>query len=557
MKLRCLVLALLPLCSVAHAGSEFGGVEMVLLGAEPVKLRVSAMEPDAMVQVDRGSNAGVEEGDVVLFFPLGGGAIEGTVVSLSDRSAMVELHDETVVLQNGTIGEALIPKARIATWGDNVKEGPSHAAWDFTDEDWDPDMPLLAQVEAVAPEERAMQFSGRVYFMTDYTDNSEYDRSDVYARTGVDLLYENPFRRGGALHIDGEINFRKTNLPDSGGEDDTRLRLDRFSYYWGGDRFSSKRWQVGRFLQHGMPEFGVVDGAEYGQRLDNGDEFGVSAGFMPEPSADFDTGSDFQVAAFYRKMFGEEKDLTVEGGIQKTWHNSQSDRDLFVAKVRYLPRSGWNFYGSAWMDLYGSEDVAKGDGVELTQLIATAGYRWESGNGINVTYSRMLFPELLRNEFTAITLAQLADNRTDRVSISGWRKLGSDVRLRGRIDSWDDQNSSGGGGEVGVDIDDVFVDRSRASVALFATEGRFSSVLGSRLRYSKYTRTGSWNVSYEIANHEQDGFTGTLEELVQQKVRGSYDHRTAAGWNWSVYAENRFGDEQGSLSVGVFVQKSF
>src|SRR5215813_259492 len=55
--------------------------------------------------------------------------------------------------------------------------------------------------------------------------------------------------------------------------------LYRLSYSIGGDRFAPDRIEVGRFLQYGMPEFGVLDGVEWDRRLAGGDSFGASVGF--------------------------------------------------------------------------------------------------------------------------------------------------------------------------------------------------------------------------------------------------------------------------------------
>ena len=59
------------------------------------------------------------------------------------------------------------------------------------------------------------------------------------------------------MHYDLEVNYRRTDVPDLDGEENTRLRLDRASYHWGGTRFRKDRREVGRFLQSGMIEFGL------------------------------------------------------------------------------------------------------------------------------------------------------------------------------------------------------------------------------------------------------------------------------------------------------------
>src|SRR6201988_4439863 len=98
----------------------------------------------------------------------------------------------------------------------------------------------------------------------------------MFARAGTVLLVENFMQKGGDLYFDAETNYRDTDVPDDDDDQDTLLRLERFSYAWGGNRFAADRYEVGRFLQHDMPEFGVLDGGEWTRRLSGGDIFGGS-----------------------------------------------------------------------------------------------------------------------------------------------------------------------------------------------------------------------------------------------------------------------------------------
>ena len=41
-------------------------------------------------------------------------------------------------------------------------------------------------------------------------------------------------------------------------------------------------------------------------------------------------------------MADERERFTLTGGYQKTWHRWDADRDLIVAKARYLPHDGWD-----------------------------------------------------------------------------------------------------------------------------------------------------------------------------------------------------------------------
>lgn len=521
-----------------------------------IEVRVTAVL-GKVVHIDRGQATGMQPGDRVVFHPYGADRVEGTVLAVDDRTARVSLRDVSVTLDIGTPGEVWVTKPAVDPEVGQDPDIPDHPPWSNVEEEWRQDMPLLAEVKSPGPEERPSRFSGRLYTMLEYTDDSQFDRSDSFFRTGADLLYENPFGQGGRLNFDAEWNHRETDVPDGDDESESNLRIDRLSYAWGGGRHSAGGWEAGRFLQNEFPEFGVLDGVEYGRRMENGDRWGASVGFIPEPDADFESGDDFQMAAFYRHVQGEREEFSVGLGVQKTWHEGTSDRDLLLANIRYSPPTGWNAYGNAWVDFYGSEDTAKGSGPELTQLNSLVGYRWEGGDGVQMSYSRIRFPELLRSEFLPVTAEQIADNQTDRIAISGWRRVGRDVRLHGRVDHWTDQDGSGSGGEVRVDVNDLFVGRSRSGLSIFGNEGRFSSVIGTRLSFGRTTNWGLWNLSWEIAKHENDSFSGDQEKLLQHRLRGSWDFHSQGGWSWSLFSNYRFGDEQDSQTLGVFLQKSF
>ena len=91
------------------------------------------------------------------------------------------------------------------------------------------------------------------------------------------------------------------------------MLIQRLSYFQGGTRFSEKRWEAGRFLQHGMPEFGVLDGFEWTHRREGGDQFGASVGFMPQPDDDYESFADFQLAAYYLWVADHREELTIGG----------------------------------------------------------------------------------------------------------------------------------------------------------------------------------------------------------------------------------------------------
>jgi hypothetical protein len=359
------------------------------------------------------------------------------------------------------------------------------------------------------------------------------------------------------MNVDLEANYRSLDSIEGIDESDTILRLDRLSYWQGGTRFSPNRWELGRFLQHGFPEFGILDGFEWGRRRANGDRFGVSVGFMPEPNKTLDTGQDFQVAAYYDWVASEEEKLTFGGGFQQTFHDGDSDRSLFVGRVRWVPDGHWDVQSSAWVDLYTSGDLAKGAGVELTQAWVLARRHWDRGDGVEFSFRHLRYPELDRQEFTPVTLQQLADDRYDRLAVRGWNWFGDRSRWYGLGAVWNDEQESGGDGELGLEFIDLLARRSRVDLSAFGTLGQFSSVLGGRVAFDKFTNDGQWSLLYEISDQRQDGFTEDFDDIVQHRVRGSRDFRFGPAWRLSVYAEGYYWNEDPAASAGFFLQRSF
>ena len=243
-----------------------------------------------------------------------------------------------------------------------------------------------------------------------------------------DLLYENVTGNADSLHFDGEANYRNTDVPDDDDQRESRLRLDRLSYALGGHRFAPQRFEIGRFLHYGMSEFGVVDGVEWNVRRDEGDRFGLSAGFLPEPDLDHDTGSDFEVSGYYRWVPDESEEFSLAGAYQKTFHDGDADRDLVVGKLVYFPRDSWSFHGTTWIDFYTEGDDDK-PFVELTQAYLDSGRDWQNGASFHVTFSHLAFPQMDRDEFLPVTDDQLADDHSERLALDGRVQMTRDTGL--------------------------------------------------------------------------------------------------------------------------------
>jgi len=534
---------------------------------ERVPVRVTSSAPGGPILVDRGKADGMAVGDLVLLQPREGGDFWATVVQVDDRSGVIEMHNKSYVPAPGVRGDLLVPKTRLAGESEEPQaakgegEGTAeHPAWKNKDDVWSQNEPLLARVKPVRPEERSPLVTGFVYASVDLDWlGGEGEGSDSAVRTGTDVTAENPFGLGGRLRFAGELNSKYIDDPDEDEDDsDLHFRLDRLSYAFGGTRFADMRWEIGRFLQTGMTEFGYLDGLEWGYRSRGGDRMGASVGFMPEPDADFATGDDFQVAAYYQWVSDESERFSIAGGYQKTFHHGSADRDLVVARVRYLPlEKGWDFHGTAWIDFYGSGDNAKDSSVELTQAVVTASRVWSGGDGIDVSYQHIAFPELEREEFEEVTEEELADNRVDRLAVAGWTWTGRETRLHGEAGVWDDEDDSGGDLEAGIEVRDAIIDAGRADVTAFGTIGDFEKLVGGRLSFGRYVSSGSWDVSYELTQRREDGFSGDFDDILQHRLRLSASFYEVFGCTLSIYGQAVFFDSEVGFSTGFYLQRSF
>jgi hypothetical protein len=528
---------------------------------ERVELRVSSVGTEAAVTIDRGRSDGLAVGDRVLFYPVGGGTYTGSVLSVDDRSAVVELHDRTVVPPPGTRGEVLVPVDRIAREEkaeqekkqEEAKPVPEHPPWENKDEDFTPDKPLLAKMKPVRPEDRPGRLSGRAYFVGEAIQGSEADLDSMLARGGFDALYENILGKGGDLRVNAEIDYF-TNVDDN---EDLNPLVRWFSYVHGGNRFASTRWEAGRFLQYGMPEFEFIDGFEWGHRRTNGHRYGASVGYMPELDQDFQSFIDFQAAAYYQWVSGPREELTVTVGFQQTWHQGDLDRDLLVLKFRRMPMNGWDFTGSIWLDFYTDDDNIK-SGVDVTQALLTANKRYLDGSGFTVTYQHVAYPDIQRQgEFTPIQAAEIANNGTDRLATNFWWWMREGTQVHGHVSGWIDEQDEGGAAELGLEVRDLLVRNSRFDITGFGAIGNIEYTGGARISYGLYEARGFWEVFYEYSLHHEYAFPDNLDDIQQHRIRVSGGLYLPSGFDVSFYVETRVWDVEFTWVLGLTLQKSF
>lgn len=537
---------------------------------EAIGIRVIQVRVGGEVVIDRGASDGLQARDRVVLHPLGSRSLHGRVLRVTDRSADVQLADRNARVAVGVRGVVHLPSSRFEVEPDPVPplqdeepemadpaEVPEHAPWEYEDGEFEEGMPLLMEIDGVRPEQRDSLISGRIYTIVQGNKATADGRSDSFWRFGSDVHYENPFGRGGEFIFEGEVNYRHTEVDEQVDESRSRARIDRVSYSWGGTRFDRDRHEVGRFLHHGVPEFGVIDGYEWGHRFDSGSRMGASVGYLPEPTPSMQTGEDFSASAFYQWAADQREEWLATAAYQKSWHNGAADRDLFVTRLDHWATEGWDFHGSAWVDYYTGGDEAKGAGFEVTRLIVSTGKRFEGGDGLEFTLVHNRFPEIDRFEFLPLLNAQLADNRTERLSAEGWTWIERERRLFGEVGVWFDQDDDGGDAELGVEELNLFLDNSRARASVYGTDGKFSTLYGLRLAYGIQANRSRWDLSYEYFQSDQVGFTSENDNIEQHRIVASTDYQSTSGWSVSLHAGASFWTEEVAVAAGLYIQRSF
>tara|TARA_R110002072_G_scaffold65778_22_gene162356 strand:+ start:3077 stop:4693 length:1617 start_codon:yes stop_codon:yes gene_type:complete len=511
-----------------------------------VEIQVLSVDADT-VRVDRGRSAGIQSGDRVRIFAAGLPTIEGTVQSVREDSCRVEIPSGTIGIDPGTSGEVLVPVDR-----DAAVDLP----WTAPSEDFDPNSPLLLG-QATPSSEREPAWRGRTFLQGEWAGSSGAGSSDNYfTNLGVDVLYENPFARGGRLHLNADLWTRAVDVDGGLDVSQARLRFDRLSYSFGGTRTQPDRWQFGRFLQHEFPELGVLDGVEFGRRLENGSRVGGSIGFLPETYEDFRTGEDLAAAMFYRHLMGAEDRIALGASYQKTWHAGKSDRDLFLTTLDMRVNQHVNVWSTAWIDAYGSSAANKSSGLELTQFVSGVTWANRSRQGATFSLTQTRWPELLRDGFASLDPNLLANGKVDRARVQGWTPLSENVHLRASIDRWSDQDASGDGMEVFVGWREILGEHSELGLAVFNRDAKFNDVQGYRLTGYRMTDLGTFRATVEPSRVSGATADGSSKDN-QLRLRGSWDQRLGIDWYLSVYAQTTSFGGIDTRTLGFHLQRSF
>jgi hypothetical protein len=373
-----------------------------------------------------------------------------------------------------------------------------HSGWTRPPENWDQNQPLLGSALSLKASERDGRIFGRTFAQFVYSrSQSQLTNQYAFGRLGTEITIENPFKAGGGLFFDGEFSTRANRLEDEDTETEHRPRLDRLSYYWGGDSANPLRVEVGRLLHHELQELGLIDGFELGYRTQIGHRFGLSFGYLPERTSEMRTGKDLQASLFYRFVSNDAEDFVLGLGYQKTWHEGQADRDLLIGNVQIRPVESLTFNSTTWIDHYRSDDEFKDRSFEVTQFNISGNYQFIKGHGVGLFVTEIRNPQLQRFDYSTLTLQQSLKSRVTRSGVYSWHEFSRHLRLDARADWWKDTFNTGNSFEFRVTVRDWLYDRGEISVAVYTTNGRFSKGPGFRFTARKNFSIGSASLSYD------------------------------------------------------------
>lgn len=519
---------------------------------EELELRIASLRPNGQCVVDRGKRDGVQVDDRVVLAPRGQRPVNGRIVEVEERTALVALIDPTAVVPIGTRGHVLLPRARRGAAAPNPPQPAQQPATEPAAEEWVPGMPLLGRRRPPNPAERPATLRGRLYGSSQLVRTLD-TFSQSFLNAGADATIDNVDGSGGVLRFQGAF-IRSKEFNGVVGND---LRLYELSYERGGTRFDPVHWQLGRFLPRDMPEFGLLDGVELGMRREGGDRFGVSFGYLPQLDDDMDTFADLQLAAWYVWNQDVAERLSFGIGYQHTWHRLDNDRDLVLLKARYLPADGWDLSSTLWVDFYNSADVVKDSSVEITRANVFAVRRWQD-KGIEAFYDHEAYPDVVRKELPQFILpATLQGAHVDRVSVHGWTGGGELPRWFSRVTGWVDEERTGGAVELGVELRDLLAERSQTTIALFDMQGPRSTMVGVRLQHGGSFSYGRLDLLYELGFVHFESTPADRNDLFQHRLAAMLSTDLGGGWDASFTGDGTLYDDRASFGIGIYVQRLF
>lgn len=573
-------------------------------------LRVTRVLADGTVVVDRGTRDGVVPGAVVRLLPKGAPPLLGSAISVAARETVVELDPlgaGSAAVVAGVAGELEVLPAEGADENEGGAGQPSEGgsgagsgdagsgadgaggaqagasgepgaerprpAWERPDDGWTSGEPLLARVRVERPDQRAPVIGGRTYLAAGGASNLAADRGHGFLRGGFDAYVTNPFRSGGRLDLDAELDLGAHFVPGIEGRDggQGRLRVDALSYSWGGDRWDPEGYTVGRFLMGTTPELGRLDGVEWTRRFAGGDRIGASAGYLVEDGFDGSTGHELAFTGFYRWVPDERELVSVTGAFEKTFYNGDRDRDLVFVRATALPGGGlgpWSLHTALWYDLYDGEDAAAASGANLSRSRVQAWRDWDAAvagrrDHFGVSLVHEEYVDTKADALDPLFGAGLADERTDRLALDGDVWVAPDRRLFYGAGVWDDVNEDGIDVETGVElVGDRFGDwlgsGERFDVRSFASVGRSSTVLGAGCAYGAgWDEEVAWELAYELMHEDRQGFSAGRDDSLQHRVRYTLGYTGLGAWRLAGHAEVLLQAEDVGLATGFALTRHF
>ena len=144
----------------------------------------------------------------------------------------------------------------------------------------------------------------------------------------------------------------------------------------------------------------------------------------------------------------------------------------------------------------------------------------------------------------------------DRVSASAWVRIRDDLRLTTRVNGWSDQDKDGYGGEVSADWSDVWRSTSSIHSAIYFNDNELNTGLGLRLRARD--RLGIFDVSagYDLFQHTTKGLLGGDESSTRHALQADVSWSNGP-WSYTVSGSYRFGQNEDSYSMGLYVNYRF
>jgi hypothetical protein len=505
--------------------------------------RVAAVSGEN-VYLDCGREAGVDVGAKVAIHTADRGMLAATVQSITRTSARCTLDGGAVDIPVGTRADVTlgpVKPAAPAPGEPGPRAVPEHTPWTAPPEAWGDDRPLLVPAFSRRPEERPTQWIGRAYaWYLNSTDRLNLHQEYVQERIGAQATVINPVEWGGAFNLRGEYVDLVSRVEDRDSLHDSGTRLYRLSYTYGGLRGQPFRIEAGRFIQYAFPELGTLDGVQASYRLGSW-SFGASAGAMPDPALEIDSGSTRQVALMGHRYLGSRDELSLGLAYQKTWESGKPDRDLVVGVVEYVPTPEFFVRGAAFVDFYTSSEVEKSSGAELTEGHLNLQYRFDTAGGVGAFATHIGQPDQRRDHLDPILVSQVLENAVTRFGAYTWVSLSEGLLVDGRLSRWEDQESrTGTTGDIRLALRDFLAPQTELAVTAYQIDGIALSGPGVRVAASRSAPPIPLSLSYDRGFYTLADETSSVQQSFQASLFGALGPKSTLSFTF----DRRFGDNQ-------------